>query len=89
VKSLNNGRLPRGMKLVTLYNRRDLIQVTTSTVRHIVIMGLTLVTLVLIISGRHPNFFNRCAYHSMFASLAFAVMVLTGRIGQPHFNWRH
>jgi len=32
-------RLPRGMKLVTLYNRRDLIQVTTSTVRHIVIWG--------------------------------------------------
>ena len=46
---LNGGLLPRGMKLVTLYNRSDLINVTTSTVRDIVIVGLALVTLVLII----------------------------------------
>src|SRR3984893_17028616 len=49
VKQLNGGLLPRGMKLVTLYNRTDLIHVTTATVRDIVIVGLTLVTAVLII----------------------------------------
>ncbi len=49
VSQLNGGLLPRGMKLETLYNRRDLINVTTSTVRDIVIVGLTLVTLVLIV----------------------------------------
>ncbi|MDR3720490.1 MAG: CusA/CzcA family heavy metal efflux RND transporter [Candidatus Acidoferrales bacterium] len=49
VSQLNGGLLPRGMKLETLYNRRDLINVTTSTVRDIVIVGLILVTLVLIV----------------------------------------
>src|ERR1700728_2288699 len=49
VRALNGGLLPRGMKLVTLYNRADLIHVTTSTVRDIVIVGLALVTLVLVV----------------------------------------
>ncbi len=33
VKDLNSGLLPRGMKLLTLYNRTDLINLTTETVR--------------------------------------------------------
>src|SRR5580698_8226121 len=49
VRALNGGLLPRGMKMVTLYNRADLIHVTTSTVRDIVIVGLGLVTLVLVV----------------------------------------
>ena len=49
VKDLNDGLLPRGMKLVTLYNRTDLIHLTTSTVRDIVLIGLTLVTVILIV----------------------------------------
>jgi heavy metal efflux system protein len=49
VSLLNGGMLPRGMRLTTLYNRADLIHVTTGTVRDIVIVGLTLVTLVLVI----------------------------------------
>ena len=49
VKELNNGLLPRGMKLVTLYNRTDLINLTTTTVRDIVLIGLALVTGILIV----------------------------------------
>src|SRR5271156_1986561 len=49
VKGLNGGLLPAGVKIVTLYNRTDLINVTTSTVRNIVILGLLLVTGVLMI----------------------------------------
>lgn len=79
VKSLNNGRLPRGMKLVTLYDRTDLIHVTTSTVRHIVIMGLTLVTLVLIIFlGDIPISLVAALTIPCSLLFAFAVMVLTG-----------
>ena len=48
VSQLNGGLLPRGMKLETLYDRRDLIRVTTSTVRDIVIVGLMLVAFVII-----------------------------------------
>ncbi|HXN72941.1 MAG TPA: CusA/CzcA family heavy metal efflux RND transporter [Candidatus Acidoferrales bacterium] len=79
VKSLNDGRLPRGMKLVTLYDRTDLIHVTTSTVRHIVIMGLTLVTLVLIIFlGDIPISLVAALTIPCSLLFAFAVMVLTG-----------
>lgn len=49
VKDLNNGLLPPGMKLQTLYDRTDLIHLTTSTVRDIVLVGLTLVTAILIV----------------------------------------
>ena len=80
VKQLNGGLLPRGMKLVTLYNRTDLIHVTTATVRDIVIVGLTLVTAVLII------FLGDLAI-SLIAALtipcsllfAFSLMVASGR----------
>src|SRR6202167_1390960 len=79
VKSLNDGRLPRGMKLITLYDRTDLIHVTTSTVRHIVIMGLTLVTLVLIIFlGDIPISLIAALTIPCSLLFAFAVMVLTG-----------
>ena len=44
LKELNGGLLPRGMKLLTLYNRTDLIHLTTTTVRDVVLMGLALVT---------------------------------------------
>jgi heavy metal efflux system protein len=79
IKNLNDGRLPRGMKLVTLYDRTDLIHVTTSTVRHIVIMGLTLVTLVLIIFlGDIPISLIAALTIPCSLLFAFAVMVLTG-----------
>src|ERR1700733_2483425 len=47
--ALNHGNLlPPGMQIKTIYDRTTLINITTSTVKHIVIMGLTLVTLVLL-----------------------------------------
>jgi cobalt-zinc-cadmium resistance protein CzcA len=80
VKQLNGGLLPRGMHLTTLYNRTDLINLTTETVRHIVLLGLTLVTTVLIIFlGDVP--FSLVAALTIPCSLlfAFSCMVLTGR----------
>jgi cobalt-zinc-cadmium resistance protein CzcA len=49
IADLNNGLLPPGMKIATLYDRTDLIHLTTSTVRDIVIVGLILVTTILIV----------------------------------------
>ncbi|HYL10771.1 MAG TPA: efflux RND transporter permease subunit, partial [Candidatus Acidoferrales bacterium] len=49
IARLSNGLLPRGMKLNTIYDRTDLIQITTDTVRDVVLLGLVLVTLLLLI----------------------------------------
>ena len=48
VAALNGGLLPPGMKLTTIYDRTDLIRVTTRTVRHLVVIGLALVTVLLL-----------------------------------------
>jgi cobalt-zinc-cadmium resistance protein CzcA len=48
IKELNSKLLPAGMKLKTLYDRTNLIQITTETVRHLVLMGIALVLLLLI-----------------------------------------
>ena len=48
VQELNSKLLPAGMKLHTLYDRTDLIGVTTGTVRHLVLVGVGLVLLLLI-----------------------------------------
>jgi heavy metal efflux system protein len=79
VKQLNGG-LPRGMKLETLYNRADLIKVTTSTVRDIVIVGLVLVTLVLIVFlGDIPISLIAALTIPCSLLFAFSLMVLSGR----------
>jgi len=49
VSALNNGLLPSGMKVRTIYDRTDLIHITTSTVEHLVLMGLIFVTTLLLI----------------------------------------
>jgi heavy metal efflux system protein len=49
IKQLNDCLLPPGMKLQTIYDRTNLINVTTHTVREIVEVGLVLVTAVLLI----------------------------------------
>jgi cobalt-zinc-cadmium resistance protein CzcA len=46
---LNDGLLPRGMRLDTIYDRTALIDITTRTVRHVVITGLVLVTVILLV----------------------------------------
>ena len=58
------------MKLVTLYDRTDLIHLTTSTVRDIVIIGLTLVTVILIVFlGDIADFADRGADDSLLAAV--------------------
>ena len=81
VKDLNGGLLPRGMKLVTLYNRTDLINLTTATVRDIVLVGLTLVTGDSdYFSGRLADFVDRGADDSVFAAVrVFADGARTGQ----------
>ena len=48
IDELNSKLLPAGMKLKTLYDRTNLIRITTETVRHLVLMGIALVLLLLI-----------------------------------------
>jgi cobalt-zinc-cadmium resistance protein CzcA len=80
VKALNGGLLPPGMKIVTLYNRIDLIHLTTETVRHVVLMGLVLVTAILIVFlGDIPTSLIAALTIPCSLLFAFSLMVLTGR----------
>jgi heavy metal efflux system protein len=80
VKDLNNGLLPTGMKIVTLYNRINLINLTTETVRHVVLMGLILVTAILIVFlGDIPISLIAALTIPCSLLFAFSLMVLTGR----------
>ena len=49
VAALNRGRLPSGMQVHTVYDRTDLIGVTTHTIEHLVVLGLVLVTALLFV----------------------------------------
>ena len=79
VKNLNSGLLPHGMKIVTVYDRTDLIHLTTATVRDVVLMGLTLVTAILIVFLGDVSI-SLIAALTIPCSLlfAFSVMVLRG-----------
>jgi cobalt-zinc-cadmium resistance protein CzcA len=80
VKALNDGLLPAGMKIVTLYNRINLIHLTTETVRHVVLMGLVLVTAILIVFlGDIPISLIAALTIPCSLLFAFSLMVLTGR----------
>ncbi|MFY9584149.1 MAG: CusA/CzcA family heavy metal efflux RND transporter [Candidatus Acidiferrales bacterium] len=80
IARLNGGLLPRGMRVNTIYDRTDLIRITTTTVRHVVLMGLLLVTALLLV-------FLGDVRMSLVAALtipcsilfAFAMMVFTGQ----------
>ncbi|HEY6274434.1 MAG TPA: efflux RND transporter permease subunit, partial [Terriglobales bacterium] len=77
---LNSSLLPHGMKIVTIYDRRDLINITTETVRHVIFFGLGLVTLLLLAMLGDVRLTLVTALTMPFAVLfAFALMVLTGR----------
>lgn len=79
VKELNDGLLPHGMKLITLYDRTDLIHLTTATVRDVVLMGLTLVTAILIVFlGDVPISLIAALTIPCSLLFAFSVMVLRG-----------
>lgn len=48
VEELNSRLLPVGMKIRTIYDRTNLIDVTTGTVQHLVVLGVALVLLLLL-----------------------------------------
>jgi cobalt-zinc-cadmium resistance protein CzcA len=48
VEAINNGLLPKGMKVVPYYDRTDLINITTRTVTHTLITGMVLVAFILL-----------------------------------------
>ncbi|WP_446743062.1 efflux RND transporter permease subunit [Silvibacterium acidisoli] len=79
VHDLNTGNLlPKGMQIKTIYDRTKLIDTTTKTVRHIIITGLVLVTLVLLIMLGDLRLTIIAAITIPFAVLfAFAMMVFT------------
>ncbi len=79
IHDLNTGNLlPPGMQIKTLYDRTKLINTTTNTVRHVIIFGLILVTLVLLSMLGDLRITFIAAITIPFAVLfAFAMMVLT------------
>jgi len=79
IHDLNTGNLlPPGMQIKTIYDRTKLINTTTTTVRHIIITGLILVTLVLLVMLGDLRLTIIAAITIPFAVLfAFAMMVLT------------
>ena len=48
VAAINNGLLPKGMKLAPYYDRTDLINITTRTVTHTLVEGMILVAFILL-----------------------------------------
>jgi cobalt-zinc-cadmium resistance protein CzcA len=81
IHDLNHGGLlPQGMHISTVYDRTNLINTTTKTVRHVVFTGLALVTLVLIsMLGDLRISFLAAATIPFAVLFAFSMMVLTGQ----------
>jgi heavy metal efflux system protein len=80
IHQLNHGNLlPPGMQIKTIYDRTTLINTTTTTVRHVIITGLILVTLVLLSMLGDWRITLIAAITIPFAVLfSFTMMVLTG-----------
>lgn len=77
---LNHGLLPQGMQIKKLYDRTRLIHITTTTVRHVVLTGLVLVTVLLLVMLGDIRLTLITALTIPVAILfAFGLMVLTGR----------
>jgi cobalt-zinc-cadmium resistance protein CzcA len=80
ISDLNGGLLPRGMKIDTIYDRKSLIDITTETVRHVVLAGLILVTVLLLVFLGDVPLSLVTALTIPFAVLfAFGMMSVTGR----------
>ena len=80
IRALNGGLLPRGIKVDAIYDRTSLINTTTETVRHVVLTGLLLVTLLLLIFLGDGPLALVTALTIPFAVLfAFGLMSGTGR----------
>jgi heavy metal efflux system protein len=79
IHELNNGLLPAGVKIKTVYDRTDLIHITTDTVRHLIFTGIALVLLLLLVFLGDLRTAIIAALTIPFAILfAFGMMVLTG-----------
>ena len=80
IGALNGGLLPRGFKIDTIYDRTSLINTTTETVRHVVLMGLLLVTaLLLVFLGDVPLALATALTIPFAVLFAFGMMYATGR----------
>jgi len=80
IADLNGGLLPRGMKIDTIYDRKALINITTETVRHVVLAGLVLVVaLLLIFLGDVPLSLVTALTIPFAVLFAFGMMSVTGR----------
>jgi heavy metal efflux system protein len=79
VTALNNGRLPPGMRLAAIYDRTDLIRITTRTVRHLVFLGLAFVMgLLLVFLGDVRIALITALTIPVSILFAFGLMVVTG-----------
>ena len=80
IAELNTGTLlPAGMHISTIYDRTKLIDLTTHTVKHVILTGLVLVTLILLLMLGDVRITLIAAATIPFAVLfAFSMMALTG-----------
>ncbi len=80
IAELNNGTLlPPGVHISTIYDRTRLIDLTTHTVKHVIVTGLLLVTLILLLMLGDLRTTLIAAATIPFAVLfAFSMMALTG-----------
>jgi heavy metal efflux system protein len=79
VAALNGGLLPPGMRLQTIYNRTDLIRVTSRTVERLVFLGLALVMgLLLVFLGDVRASLTTALTIPVSILFAFGIMVATG-----------
>ena len=80
IAALNNGLLPAGMKILTIYDRSSLIAKTTATVHHVIFTGLVLVTLLLLgLLGDIRLTIITALTIPIAVLFAFALMAITGR----------
>src|SRR5579872_3070396 len=80
IEALNSGLLPAGITIDTIYDRTALIDTTTETVWHVILTGLTLVTLLLLVFLGDVPLALVTALTIPFAVLfAFGLMSVTGR----------
>ena len=80
IAGLNSGTLlPAGVKISTIYDRTNLIDLTTHTVEHVILTGLVLVTLILLLMlGDVRTTLIAAATIPFAVVFAFSMMALTG-----------
>ncbi len=80
IRQLNQGLLPPGIRIRTVYDRTDLINLTTHTVRDVIISGLILITaLLFLFLGDWRISLIAALAVPVSLLFAFAMMVITGQ----------